>query len=265
MATEQRKERNVITVKVDTSGLLKLKSELEGKGKQVAFAASRALNAAAFKATQDTSKEIGRVFDKPTPWVLRSVRYTKATKQKLEATVDFDFWGNKQGVTVSQVLRAEISGGQRRLKRHEIALQRAGILPPGQAIVPGDAAKMDQYGNMSSGQIVQIMAWFRSFGEVGYKANMTDKTRKRLAKDKRNGQRGFAYFVLHQRHGKLLPGVYQRFDMGFGSAIKPVMIFVPLPKYRRRLDFYGLAEKSARAEFSAQFPVMLAEATRTAR
>ncbi|CAG4883801.1 conserved protein of unknown function [Georgfuchsia toluolica] len=257
----------MLKIKVDTSGLMRLRAEIEGKAKQVRYATMRSLNAAAYKASQDTAKEIARVFDRPTPWVLRSVRYVKATRDRLEASVDFDFWGNKQGVTVSQVLNAEIHGGGRRLKRYEVALQRAGILPAGMAAVPGAAAKMDQYGNMSSGQIVQIMAWFQSFGEQGYKANINQKGRNRLMRgSKRGAAPGFAYFVLKQRQGKLLPGIYQRFNFSaWGTAVKPVMIFVRIPQYRRRLDFYGLAEKSARAEFDAQFPRQLDEAMRTAR
>lgn len=256
----------MITVKVESSGLLRLKADIDGMAKQVRFATMRALNAAAYKASQDTAKQMARVFDKPTPWVLKSVRYTKATKAKLEATVDFDFWGNKQGVTVSHVLRAEIYGGQRKLKRHEIALQRAGILPPGHFIVPGSAAMMDAYGNMNVGQINQIMSWFKSFGEQGYRANMRDGGKRLARGNKKTGARGFAYFVLRKPHGKLLPGVYQRFNFGgLGSSVKPVMIFVSFSRYRQRLDFYGLAEKSARAEFAAQFPAMFAEAVRTAR
>lgn len=256
----------MITVNIDTSGLLKLKAEMAGMGKQVAYAASQALNAAVFKATKDTAAEMARVFDRPTSWVLRSVRYKKSTKANLEAQVDFDYWGNKQGVTVSQVLRAEIFGGERRLKRFEVALQRAGILPPGFFIVPGEAAKIDQYGNMSAGQIVQIMSWFRSFGEQGYSANMKDGGKRLGRGSKKLGTRGFAYFVLRQKYGKLNPGVYQRFDFGkLGSSVKPVMIFVRKANYRVRLDFYGLAERSARAEFASQFPAMLEEAVRTAR
>lgn len=254
----------MISVNVDSGGLLRLKAELMGQGKQVAYATSRALNAAAYKAAQVTKQEMARVFDRPTPWVLGSVRYTKATKEKLQATVDFDFWGNKQGVTVSHVLKAEIFGGRRALKRHEVALKRIGVLPEGMAIIPGAAAQMDAYGNMSAGQINQIMSWFKAFGEQGYRANMRDGG-KRLGRSK-NGQRGFAYFVLKRRHGKLLPGVYQRFSFGAaGSAVKPVMIFVTVPAYRTALDFYGVAERAAVTEFRRQFPVMLDEAMRTAR
>lgn len=253
-------------VTIDTSGLMRLAARLPDiVEKQARYAMARTLNAAAYKAAQATAQEMARVFDRPTAWVLRSVRYTKARKEKLQATVDFDFWGNKQGVTVSDVLRAEIFGGRRKLKRHELALQRVGILPPGMAIVPGSAAKMDKNGNMSAGQIVQIMSWFKSFGEQGYAANMRDGG-KRLGRDNgRTGGRGFAYFVLKKHHGKLPPGIYQRFKMGFGYAVKPVMIFVTIPSYRRRLDFYGVAERAAVKEFRAQFPKMMAEAKRTAR
>ena len=153
------------------------------------------------------------------------------------------------------VLAAQIKGGGRRNKRHEIALQRAGILPSGMAIVPGDAAKIDQYGNMSAGQIVQIISWFRGFGEQGYKANTTDKGRAAKSRDnKRTGARGFQSFALQQKRGKLLPGVYQRIQMAFGSAVKPVMIFVRQPQYRAKFDFYGVTKRAAEETFSKSFP-----------
>lgn len=234
--------------------------------KQVKFATSRAINSAAYVGAQATVKEMRKVFDRPTPWIIKSVRYTKSTKDNLKAEIDFDFWGNKQGVTASQVLQAEIFGGQRNLKRHEKALQRAGILPVGKAIVPGSAAMIDQYGNMSAGQIVQVMAWFKGFGQQGYKANIDAKGRKRLGRDKKKtGQKGFQYFAMQAKRGKLIRGVYQRFQTGFGSAVKPVMVFVERPKYKARLDFYGIAEREARKEFNSKISQYYAEAVRTAK
>lgn len=271
----------MIKTNVDSSGLLRLQAQVAGMGKQVRFATERALNQAAYQATQATSREIGKVFDRPTNWVKRSVRYVKAsrkTQTEMHATVDFDFWGNKQGVTVSQVLNAQIYGGQRRLKRHEIALQKIGVLPQGMFIVPGEAAKRDAYGNMSAGQINQIMAWFQAFGQQGYQANTTQATRDKRRRGTRKTY-GFEYFVVRDgdvrtwrrgtnevrgRH-KMQPGVYTRTFTGFGSAIKPVMIFVRFARYRQRLDFYGLATRTAQTEFSAKFPTYLADAMRTAR
>ena len=255
----------MLKLDVRVEGYERTKAMLAGRQKQVVFATMVALNRAAYKASSVTSAEIARVFDRPTPWVQRSVRYVKATREKLEAQVDFDAWGNKQGVTASMVLRAQIQGGARRLKRHEIALQRVGILPAGMAIVPGPAAKFDQYGNMSAGQIVQIMSYFQSFGEQGYSANTRDGGRRLARGNRKKGTVGFVYFVLKTNHGKLVPGVYQRFTFGAGSAVKPVMFFVRIPKYKRLLDFYGLASSAARAEFAVQFPLALAEALRTAR
>jgi hypothetical protein len=253
----------MITVKLE--GMDRLKAKLLGVEKQVRFAEMVAINRAAFTAREAVQREIGRVFDRPTPWVKGAVRVIKATKAKPTAQVDLDFWGNKQGVSVDQVLKAQIGGGARKNKRNEIALQRAGILPAGMGIVPGSAAKLDQYGNMQAGQIVQIISWFKAAGEQGYSANMKDGG-KRLGRDnKRTGARGFAYFALQKAHGKLLPGVYQRIQTAFGSAVKPVMIFVRMPAYKQRLDFYGVADRAARAEFAVQFPIAFKQAMATAR
>lgn len=233
--------------------------------KQAEYATMVTLNRGAYEAAQAIAREMGAVFNEPTPWILRSVRYVKATRSRLEARIDFDQWGNKYGVTAGQVLRAQIHGGQRHLKRFEAALQRIGVLPEGMAVVPGSAARMDKYGNMSAGQIVQILSWFQAFGEQGYSANMRDGG-KRLGRDnKRTGQRGFAYFALQRRHGKLLPGVYQRIKMGFGYAVKPVMIFVKVPAYKPRLDFYGVGLRTAMAYLERELPGAVAAAVRTAR
>lgn len=242
-------------ITLDTSGLNRLQAQVGYLGKQATINMVLALNASAYAAMQASAKSMAQVFDRPTPWVLRSVRYKKATTTKLEALVDFDKWGNKTGVTASHILQAEIYGGPRKLKRHEVALQRAGILPPGKAIVPGPAAKLDQYGNMSPAQIVQIMSYFKSFGHEGYRANMRDGG-KRLAKgNKKKGTRGFVYFAIYARHGKLIPGIYQRFTTGeIDSSVKPIMYFVDIPKYKKRFDFYGVAERAARAEFAKKLP-----------
>lgn len=254
-------------IKIDFSDLAEnLVSDLESAQKQIDFATMRALNAGAYKASLDTAAEIGRVFDRPTPWVSSSIRYRKATRDKLESRVDFDGWGNKQGVTVSQVLRAEIEGGTRKLKRHEVALQRAGILPSGMAIVPGPAAVLDNYGNMVAAQINQIMSYFQAFGQQGYSANMRDGGKRLRRGNKKTGARGFVYFVLQKPWGKLHPGIYQRIEFGgIGSAVKPVMYFVTVPKYKKSFDFYGVAYRSGREEFNQKYPIYLSEALRTAK
>lgn len=253
----------MITVSVKAEGLDTLVKQFAAPEKQVRFASMVALNRAAFTAADATKGEMRKVFERPTPWVIGGVQYMKATKDRLVAQVDFNAWKNT-AVAVEKVLDAEIKGGNRRGKRFERALQAAGVLPAGMMIVPGSAAQLDSYGNMSPGQISQVLAWFKAFGATGHKANLTAKGKSRLAKDKKSG-RGFAYFALQRQRGSLLPGIYQRFQLGHGSAIKPVMIFIRPPRYAKRLDFYGVGEKIARAEFDKEFPKALDEALRTAR
>lgn len=238
---------------------------LLGLGKQVAFANMVATNRAAFKGREAVQKEMDRAFDRVTPWVKGGVRVIKATKQNPSAIIDLDFWGNKQGVAVESILSPEIKGGARKHKRHEVALQRAGILPAGMYIVPGGAAQMDRFGNMASGQINQILAWFRAFGEQGYQSNMSDRRRASIARDKKTGQKGVSYFALAQRRGKLPPGIYKRVSFAMGSSVSPVMIFASKASYKQRLDFYGVGGRAARAEFEVQFPIALEQAKASAR
>ena len=263
---------------VRVEGLSATQAALAAIPKQIAFANVVAINRAAFAGRAAIQRAMPTVFDRPTPWVIGGVRVIKARKDKPSAQIDLDNWGNKQGVAVESILQAEIYGGGRRLKRHELALQRIGILPDGMQCVPGAGAVIDNYGNMSSGQINQILAYFRAFGEQGYRANMTTRGIAKLAKGNRT-KRGFDYFVVapgKQRawlrgNGivgthKMQPGIYQRTDFGgLGSAIKPVLIFVKQATYRPRFDFHGIAKRAAVAEFDVQFPIVLEQAMRTAR
>ena len=253
-------------ISVNTQGLAEMKLRLAGLERKIKVATKAALNDAAFIGAKKTAEKVAAVFDRPTPWVRGSVRYKKATADKLEASIDFDKWGNKTGVTVEHVLRAEIFGGRRRLKRHEVALQRSGVLPQGWAIVPGEAADMDQFGNMSAGQIRQILSWFNAAKMTsGHDGNMTDKTRKSRRLGTRSSA-GFEYFVVpvgarrtwQRGNGKtgshaMQPGIYKRFFLGHGTAIKPIMIFVKIPTYSKRLDFYEIVQRSSIPEFERAF------------
>lgn len=256
---------------VRVEGVNELAARLRGLSDgKIRTATVSALNDGAWAGVKAARAAMERDFDRPTRFVQGGVRYVKARNDRLYSSVDLDYWGNKQGVSVEQVLKAEIEGGQRRLKRHEIALQRVGILPAGMFIVPGKAAQIDASGNMAASQINQIVSWFKGFGEQGYKANMTDKSRQRLAKGKRNA-RGFEYVAI-LRHRSLPPGIYMRTTFALpgirkssvsGSALKPVMLFVEAPSYRRRFDFNGEVSKAAVAQFNhsldAYLKTMLSE------
>jgi hypothetical protein len=230
--------------------------------KQVTFATRVALTRTAQKAAEAQVREMRDVFRNPTPYTLSSVFVRPATKTRLEAEVKLKDDATK-AVPASKFLAAQVSGGQRQLKRFERALTAAGVMPVGYLAVPGKGAKLDAYGNMSRGQIVQILAFFRAFPEMGYKANMTDKGRARLARGSKRVQ-GFTYFVGHP--GDRLPlGVYQRVSFARGTAIKPVLLFVRSALYQSVYDFTYVAEKAVETEFANEFARAYIEAQETAR
>lgn len=232
--------------------------------KQIPYATALALTRTGQDVKRELEKEMARVFDRPTPYTLNSLYLAPATKQKLQAEVGLREFAGK-GTPASKYLLPQIRGGNRRVKRFESALERRGILPAGMYATPGSGAQMDSYGNMSRGQIVQVLSYFQSFGEQGYKANMTDKGRRRLLKgSKRTGMMGYSYFAI-RRKGRLAPGIYKKVPFSKGSAIKPVMLFTRAPSYSKRFDFYGVALRTSKARFQENFRAALAEAMRTAR
>lgn len=243
-------------------------AETEKDRKQIVFATMTTINGAAYDGMKAVQKEIESVFDRPTRWVVGGVRYTKARKDKLSSTIDLDYWGNKQGVAVEKILQAQVFSGARRLKRFEVALNKIKVLPDGYAVVPGARVELDAHGNMPAGLIVQVLAFFRAFGEQGYKSNMTDKTTKKLAKGSvRAKRRGLDYVLMREgNRSGFPPGIYRRQFFGFGgSSLEPIMIFIPIPSYRRRLDFYGLAEQAVQESAERRWPEELARAFATAR
>lgn len=238
---------------------------------QMPYATVRALTKTQQAVKGALEAEMPRVFEDPTPYTLGALRLQSATKQNLSSRVwlkDDTF----KGTPATKYLGPQVDGGERSLKRFERALQARGILPKGMVAVPGSAAQTDQYGNVERGQIVQILSYFDAFPQQGYRANMTQRRRDNLAKGKQ-GARGFSYFALSQPEGKLPAGIYLRKNYGNDQRVahlarggaKPVFIFVSMPTYRMRLDFYGVARRITEAEFPRNLRESFDQAVKTAR
>ena len=247
-----------ISVRTDIKAAIAKLNRLQRE--QVPFATMLALNATAEEVKETERKEMADVFDRPRANTLNSVFIKYATKANLVTRIGLkDFAG--KGVPASKYLAAQIKGGARQLKRFEKALRSVGALPPGMYAVPGEGARIDAEGNMSGGQIVQILSYFKAFPEAGYKANMTDARRSKLAKGTKK-QGGFSYFV-GSPGGKLPLGVWQRFNPS--GLIKPVLIFVDGLSYESRFDFYYVGKRVVERRFRAHFDASLRQALATAR
>jgi hypothetical protein len=248
-----------LVLRLDDRGTVaRVQQRLQALGDNIQFAAAVALTKTAKLAEEDEQAEMRDVFDRPKPYTIRGTYTKPATKAKPQSEV-----GLKNGPTSSErgagrYLRPEIFGGLRRLKGVEVALRNAGILPNGYYIVPGSAARMDAYGNISRGQINQILSYLRvQAGTAGYNRASSDKSRKgierRLAKAA--SAQGSQYFVGAPGDGKLPLGIWQRVSFRAGSAIKPVMIFVnSAPVYDEgNFDFHFVAKRAVRKHFGREF------------
>lgn len=223
-------------IKINTADVLR---EFTGVADQVPYAAMLALNKTANDARAEVRMEMERVFDRPTPWVLNTLRITYAKKTDLVAKIALR--DTASDTTSPSMLEHQVAGGPRRYKAMEGWLMGAGVLPPGWDVVPGSGAQIDGYGNMNRGQIKQIFTVIQSVAADGAASKIATRLKKGTKK-----QYGFAYFINPvgsntKRH--LPPGIYQRVSTGFGTVIKPVMLFVKRAAYRQRLDFFGIIEK----------------------
>lgn len=248
-------------VKTDLSAL---KGWVKATNEQIKQASVQAINDTAFKARKDMQAEMRAVFDRPTNYIVSSVKVEQATLTNGVATVVPTYKGGK-GIEPTKVLAAEVYGGPRRLKRAEVALQRAGILPAGYFTVPGGGAKplFDQYGNLKASFIVQLLTYFKAMGEQGYKANMSDKRKAKLANKGRSAGgfvtiNGVEYFVAFGklRGGKtehLAPGIWSRTGV-HGVDVKPILMFVKQPSYRKRLNLDAFASADLlQAQYAKNF------------
>ena len=234
---------------------------------KVREASVKAVNDAGFEVRRAMQEEMRSVFDRPTDYILRSPMLKMATVDKPMATIEPEYMGGK-GVDPKKILKAQNLGGKRRDKRSEVALRRAGILPRGyQTVIPAEPfpGSEDRYGNLKGGFIVQLLSYFRAFGEQGYRANMTDARRKALqlrggagvrkvgpnigrryilAYGKlRGGARWTAKGENDARASNLAPGIWAVVGSS-GADIRPVLMFVRAGNYQERLDMEKVGQRA---------------------
>lgn len=244
-----------IRVEADLSAV---REDVANQAKQVRFATALALTRTAWGVAGAETAEEGKVFDRPTPQTLKAFAVDKATKESLTAVVAMK--ERDQGLPADEYLMPGVQGGARPMKRSEIMLQAAGILPAGMQTAPGKGAKLDAYGNLARGQLAQMLSYFQTFGITTLNSPRMNMTAAKAAKVKKIG----AYFVVSPagRKTTLAPGVWQRDGAG---SIKPILMFIKPPVYKQRFNFERVAQQHVRDTFAGQFGQAYADAVRTAR
>lgn len=246
-----------INVRID--GLNALRATIDGMGRQIPFAASVAINRTAAAAEKaERGHIVGGAFDRPKPQTAKGTYLLRSDKHNLTAEIGLK--SRAKGLPADEYLNPNIHGGVRPPKRSEIMLRNAGILPEGWFAAPGPGANIDQYGNMSRGQIVSILSFFRTFGNTklnSRRMNITDRTKAKRIKEKTD-----YVLVPVGNKNKLIAGIYQR-DGGSGKRL--VLVFIRAPKYRAVFPFAQIAEKTVKNTFPGEYDRALKQAIATAR
>lgn len=264
-----------------------VQSQLDEDGRQTRFALAVALNRTANDVKAAELAELQAKLDRPTTYALRSMYVVQATsrasevgrfsipkagsryvtrrieRRLLQAEVALKDEVDSNAIPAAWFIEPQTMGGQRNLKRFERSLQIMGLMPQGWHAVPGRRARLDANGNVSRGQIIQILSQLRVRLTDGYerKLSATDKRKQRKAYDKAGGQ----YFVVREQRGRLPPGIYQRRDFALGSALpESVFVFVERVQYRKLVDWDGVADRTTEARLEGHFEVAFASAMRTA-
>ena len=247
-----------VTVSADGA---RFRAELEKRRVELRRAMRFAVNQLAWRSHDAIKAEMQNVFRTPTPWVLRGMRVVRVgetvtssrdTREEdraaarasdtgtgeIVATVEWREGGvgsvateGGGAVPASKILRAQIEGGQRRLKRFEHALRKAGLLPEGMQAAWAFQAPLNRYHDLSGGRITAILSDLRLFSERGYKAN-------RAA-----GVAG-KYFVIRggSNSVKLPPGIYERPRRRDGRP-RLMIAYVKAGTYKPRLNPAEIARR----------------------
>lgn len=241
------------------SGLNGVIKSLERADKQIRFAVAKSLTQTAKAVQSDMTAEMKKQFDRPTPYTLRSSFVKPATRFNLTAVVGIkDMSPSKAAASPAELLGHQFLGGRRIRKNLENYLAKAGFLSSGEFVVPGAGARFDQFGNMSRGQVQQIISQLH-LGLDPY--SWASKSRRSQQNVKKAGRIFWSRGSARSAH--LPRGAW--IDMGGSVGIRPLLIVVKRPSYRQRIDFDKAAAASIKRHWDRIFEAALAHAFATAR
>ena len=214
-----------------------------------------ALNHTANQARIALRAEMESVFDRPTPWVLNSIRVLNATPKKPVAALwvndgklggkgkGFDYW-----------FLPQVFGGKRLNKGSEKMLRSLGVMRPGQSIVPTDATPLDASGGINRGWMIQVLSGLRAFKKSGSDHNATDSQR---SKAKGHAKR---FFVI--KRGKTPIGIAERLGEGRNNIRVVLQFSRRKPQYRGRFRFHDVVRRVDEndAQFEANIDKAIADA-----
>lgn len=247
-------------IEIDLSADLRpLLNRLQSVQRQMPFVIASSLTKTAVKVKPEIRKEMERSFDRPTRYTLNSIFVKPASKKDENPTARVWLKDDQEAALstrqftgaglAAEYIYPNIAGGSRGLKRFELRLKNAGLLPPGMFVVPGKGAKLDRYGNLDLGQLVAVLSKLGTIREATAAASNRRKRNVRYV--------AAQYFV--SRGERLHRGVWQRLP---GRRLMAVYLFVDSVSYRRIFPFDQVARETALRILPGEFEAAIDAALR---
>lgn len=233
---------------ITITGIAELRATLEGfSDRRFESAMAEALNRTARHVADVWGGQMATKFDRPTAMTYRAARVSeRADVGRLTAEVSLRDTVPNSGIAPSEyVLTHEQGASDRRMKKFERALVAGGAMLAGHKVVPGKHAKLDQFGNISRGQIVAVLNQLGDALSEGYQQVISRNAAKRAFSAAKRGRR---YVPVPRAIGKLEAGVYERKD----NLLLPVFFFVSSTRYRKSISLMETGAKAAEQVIRAE-------------
>jgi hypothetical protein len=210
------------------------------------------------KAKDAVVDEMRRVIDRPTPFILRSLRLTNSRGGRIgrkalkggdaEVYLWFkdDYGSFVQGRdSATRIMLPQVYGGARTPKSSEARLRRAGIIGRDEYLVPSRTAPLNKYGNIPRPTMQKILSDLQTYSYSDASGNT--KRRKRQ-------------YVIGEIKGT--KGIFKVNGGISNTKGNWKLIFIVVkgaPTYSKRLDFEGVARNKVNQVFRDEFRKRLAK------
>lgn len=172
---------------IDSSEIARLGQRVEQAFQSLPHKVADAMSYAAYDARDEVKRQTPTYVRNPTPWTMNATFVRRAKPSNLVVDLGFKDEAPK-GTPAAKYLQPIVAGTPRRPKSTERQLQSAGLLRPGQFIVPTGVTplRLNQYGNIAGGTYTQVLSRLKALGQQGYSGNVSGAARsqgKRSARD----------------------------------------------------------------------------------
>lgn len=233
-------------ISIDTIIEAKLQRFLHLGEKPILWAVADAMTSAGADSQQHLRRVTPSYIDRPTPFTLRAIgRWPGYVKPpRLSQWVGFKA---VRGGSAGHYLEPIVFGGSRRQKRSEQRLNNAGVrerflMPTGLS-----PARLNRYGNVSSGTYTQVLSQLKALSGPGVDANATSSRR---SKAKRKAR---PFFLQKTSNGKR--AIYARVGK---RTIRPVFTLTDAaPRYRRQFPAQDILANRYQQRLSAALTLYL--------